>query len=84
MIWAWGAIEADFFRFYNLDLNYVYENDCITWRKFIILIKGLPESSAFYRWYNKKDNRNFVDSSESEIEKQFNKVRGGEYGSNYR
>lgn len=65
IIWAWGALEADFQRFYNMDLNYIHRNNLITWRKFLILIKGLPDNSAYYYWYKNKDNRNFVELSEN-------------------
>jgi hypothetical protein len=64
IIWAWGSLEADFKRFYDLDLNYIHKNNLITWRKFLILVRGLPEDSAYNRWYNDKENRNFVEAEE--------------------
>lgn len=62
IIWGWGALEADFLRFYKIDLVYEGFSKRLTWRKFLILTRGLPEDSAFSRFYNNKDNRNFVES----------------------
>jgi hypothetical protein len=33
----------------------------ITWRKFLILVRELPDNSAYQRWLNDKDNRSFIE-----------------------
>jgi len=37
------------------------------------LVRELPESSAFQRWINNKDNRNFVEGSDVDIQ---NSIKG--------
>ena len=64
IIWAWGALEADFWRFYKIDIN---NESSLTLRKFLVFIRGLPDDSAFKAWANNKDNRNFVEFEEVEI-----------------
>lgn len=39
----------------------------LTWRKFLVFIRGLPENSAFKAWLSNKHNRNFVEFEEVEI-----------------
>lgn len=77
IIWAWGALEADFERFYGMDLNYVHKNNIITFRRFLILVRGLPESSAFNRWYHQKENRNFIETNDTDIEQNIKKMGSG-------
>jgi hypothetical protein len=60
-VWGWGYIEADFIRYYNIDILYFYKNDSITWRRFLILIKGLPADSAFKEFIRDKKKRSFVE-----------------------
>jgi len=43
----WGSIEADFQREYNMDL--VVWIHKLSWRKFIILLRGLSPNSI---WFN--------------------------------
>lgn len=58
-----------------MDLNYIHKNNLITWRKFLILIKGLPENSAYHNWYNhKKEDRQFAERSENSIINQIKKI----------
>ncbi len=55
--WGWGYLEADFQRFYNMDLNReVFRND-MSMRRLLILLRGLPAESAFGHFYNDKTNR---------------------------
>ena len=75
IIWAWGSLEADFLRFYKINLNYVHENNLISWRKFLVLVRELPETSAYYRFLQNKENRNFVNMDDDYIFDNMNKVK---------
>ena len=60
LVWAWGVLEADFQRFYGMDLNKeVYQNN-MTSRRFMTLVRGIPPESSFGHWYRDKTNRDFV------------------------
>ncbi len=74
IIWAWGPIEADFLRYYKLDLNELAFNNIISWRKFSILLSNLPIESSFMRWYKNKDNRDLMEMDENEISKNISGV----------
>jgi len=39
----------------------------LTWRRFLVFIRGLPDDSAFKAWVNNKNNRNFVEFDEENI-----------------
>ena len=75
IIWAWGAIESDFLNYYNIDLNNVHKNNLITFRKFLLLVRELPEHSAFQRWLRDKDNRNFVVNSDIDIDNSIQRMK---------
>lgn len=60
-IWGWGYIEADFIRYYNIDILECYKNDSITWRRFLILIRSLPGDSSFKEFIRDKKKRSFVE-----------------------
>lgn len=77
LMWAWGSLEADFWRYYKMDLQQEGFSNRISWRKFIILCKGLPKGSAFQRWYSDKDNRNFAEWSEDTVFKEVKRVSTG-------
>ncbi len=62
-------------RFYNIDLVKSGFKNEITWRKFLILLRSLPEESAYYRFTKNKENRNFVEYREDEIEKEIEGVK---------
>jgi len=62
-LWAWGSIEADFKRYYDIDLNAVAFENKMSWRSFCILLRGLPDDSAWIRFVRDKQNRNLVDIS---------------------
>ena len=59
-IWGFGKIEADFLRFYNIDIIEEGFSRKMTWRRFLILLNNLPQDAAFIRWINNKDNFKFV------------------------
>jgi hypothetical protein len=74
IIWAWGALEADFHRFYDMDLNFLHTNNKISWRKFLLLIRGLPNNSAYASFLTEKENRNMI--FESDINKEISSIKG--------
>lgn len=45
----WGALEADFQRFYGLDLRRLLWVEGVGCRRLWDLISGLPDGSAFQR-----------------------------------
>ena len=60
IVWGWGWLEADFQRFYQMDLNYeVYQNG-MSHRRFMILLRGIPPESGWGYFLQKKDNRDLV------------------------
>ena len=61
LLWAWGYLEADFLRHYQIDLQEEGLSNRLTWRRFLILVRGLPDDSAFYRWMRDKDNRSLAE-----------------------
>lgn len=63
-MWAWGSLESDFWRYYKIDLQQEGLSDGLSWRKFLILFRGLPAESAFQRWYSDKSNRSFAEWDE--------------------
>lgn len=66
IIWGFGYLEADFWRFYKIDLAKVIFDNSITFRRFINFVKSLPEESAFHAFLRNKENRNFVEYDEIE------------------
>jgi hypothetical protein len=53
-------LEADFQRYYNIDLNRAVYMEEMTHRRFIVLVKGLPYESAWGRFLRDKSNREFL------------------------
>ena len=43
-----------------MDLIEIHKKDLITWRKFLVLVRGLPQDSAFKEWLRDKKKRNFI------------------------
>jgi hypothetical protein len=76
IIWGWGAIESDFQRFYNIDINEACFNDSITWRKFKTLLKHLPPESAWGYFLADKDKRRWADNPDFDIRNIKIKKRG--------
>ena len=60
LVWAWGALEADFQRFYGMDLNVEVYEKSMSSRRFMTLVRGIPPESSFGSWYRDKTNRDFV------------------------
>ena len=59
-MWGWGWIEADFQRFYQMDLNKeVYQNG-MSHRRFMVLLRGTPADSGWAYFMQKRDNRDMV------------------------
>jgi len=60
IVWAWGALEADFQRYYRMDLNDEVFGKAMTARRLGILVRGLPADSAFAWWLKDTKNRDFA------------------------
>ena len=67
IIWAWGPLEADFQRYYRVDLTEAAMNNRLTWRKFLILLGNLPPDSAFMRWLQDRSNRALAEWDEESL-----------------
>jgi hypothetical protein len=67
LLWAWGPLEADFWRYYKIDLQQEGLSDRLTWRRFLVLVRGLPSDSAFVNWLRDKDNRDLAEWSEDAV-----------------
>jgi hypothetical protein len=74
-------LEADFWRYYRIDLTEEGFTNQLSWRRFMVLVRGLPGDSAFGRWLQDKENRSLAEWSEDsvadEIEKIKERKRGG-------
>lgn len=73
IIWYWDALEADFLRFYKLDIN-----ECLytmTWRKASVLIRNLPADSAFAAKLRDKKSRAFAEWDERSVTQEFLKAK---------
>ena len=57
LVWAWGALEADFWRFYQLDLVEEAFTNHLSLRRFSVLVEGLPQDSAYIRFLQRRENR---------------------------
>ncbi len=42
-------------------------SDRLTWRRFLVLVQGLPSDSAFVNWLGDKDNRDLAEWSEDAV-----------------
>jgi hypothetical protein len=67
ILWAWGPLEADFWRYYKIDLQQEGLSDRLTWRRFQVLVRGLPADSAFSRWLQDTSNRDLAEWSEEAV-----------------
>ncbi|WP_373323199.1 Gp15 family bacteriophage protein [Alkalihalobacterium chitinilyticum] len=69
----WGAIEADFQREYRINLEESIHT--ISWRRFLILVKGLSQKSVLVgiMQSQKKQQEHIVEKPE-DIEKAIEKV----------
>ena len=61
--WGWGYLEADFQRFYAIDLNRSVFKNHMSLRRLMILVRGLPPESNFARFYHDKSGRAAADSN---------------------
>jgi hypothetical protein len=60
-LWGWGSIEADFQKFYKIDLVQEGFSNTISWRRFLILVRGLPKDSAWRTWYSNDEDRKYAE-----------------------
>ncbi len=67
-MWAWGPLEADFLRYYKIDLQQEGLSNRLSWRKFLILLRGLPSDSAYVQWLSNRKNRSFAEWSDDAVE----------------
>lgn len=56
LLWGWPYLEADFFRYYNLDLYDLIWKEEISTRRFSVLKNGLPPDSAWARFIMNEEN----------------------------
>jgi hypothetical protein len=49
----------------------------LSWRRFLILVRGLPVGSAYARWLKDKDNRSLAEWDEESIMHEIQGVKGG-------
>lgn len=62
-MWGWGSLEADFARFYSMDLNDEVHSGQLTWRRFQVLLSRLPADGAWGCFLEDKTGRSLVDIS---------------------
>ncbi|OFW61775.1 MAG: hypothetical protein A2Z35_05960 [Actinobacteria bacterium RBG_19FT_COMBO_36_27] len=62
-------------RFYKIDLVEEGFNDKLTWRRFLVFIRGLPEDSSFNYFCKNKENRDFVEYDDEIIEKEIKRLK---------
>lgn len=74
IVWAWGPLEADFWRYYRIDLTKEAMTNRLSWRRFLILLQGLPGDSAFARWINNREDRALAEWDESAVNAEFEGV----------
>lgn len=61
MIWAWGSLEADFLRYYGMDLGREAFGGRLSVRRFKVLASNLPPESAFGAFLRNRGNRSLAD-----------------------
>ena len=54
-------LEADFTRYYNIDLVEEGLSNRLSWRRFLLFIRALPPDSAYTRWLSENKNRQFAE-----------------------
>lgn len=52
----------------------------LSWRRFMILVRGLPSESAYYRWLGQKETRKFAEWSEDAVYEGMQKSHGRKGG----
>ena len=62
-------------HYYRLDLNKCCFSNEITWRKFLVLVRELPNESSYFRWMKNEDNRKFAQYDEEQINENVDKMR---------
>lgn len=55
LIWGWGALEADYLRFYQIDLTRAVWESGMSLHRFMTLTSGLPPDSAWVRFLQNDD-----------------------------
>ena len=65
LTWGWGALEADFWRYYGLDLNEEAFANSLSFRRFMVFVRGLPADSAWQRWLANSRNRDLAEVNDS-------------------
>ncbi|MFB4260267.1 Gp15 family bacteriophage protein [Shouchella clausii] len=76
-MWAWAALEADFYRFYGINLTKEGFENRLSWRRFLVFVRGLPEDSAFQRFLQDKKKRSAAEWDEGNMQMEANKWKGG-------
>ena len=66
-MWAWGPLEADFWMYYRINLQEEGFSNRLSWRRFLVLLRGLPAESAYQRWLQNKSNRDMLEWSDDAI-----------------
>ncbi|WP_353625783.1 Gp15 family bacteriophage protein [Bacillus sp. JCM 19041] len=75
-MWAWAALEADFYRFYDLNLTKEGFGNRLSWRRFLVFVRGLPEDSAFQRFLQDRKNRNLAEWNQGSMNEEAKKWKG--------
>ncbi|WP_407901391.1 Gp15 family bacteriophage protein [Halalkalibacterium halodurans] len=76
-MWSWGALEADFWRFYRIDLNKEAFTNRLSWRRFLVFVRALPEDSAFQRFLSDRKNRTMAEWDEQQLSENAKRLKGG-------
>jgi len=65
IIWGWASLEADFQRYYNLDINTAMGT--MSLRRFLVLIRGLGEFSNFAQFLKEKKGKLLAEFNEDNL-----------------
>ncbi|MED4127712.1 Gp15 family bacteriophage protein [Shouchella hunanensis] len=76
-MWGWAALEADFYRFYRIHLTQEGFENRLSWRRFLVFVRGLPEDSAFQRFLQDKKNRSMAEWDQDKMNEESKKWKGG-------
>lgn len=71
---GWGALEADFQRFYRIEITKAVFSDGMTFRRFLNLVRGLPGDSAFAAFYDKHGNSKRLNTNFGKLKDAFKEV----------
>jgi len=69
------VLEADFMRYYNIDLVEESVNNTLSWRRFLLFIQALPPGSAYERWLSNNKNRQFAEWNGEIVDENINQVK---------